>query len=223
MRQPSRSRRRGLERIFDAGIAGIAVLAVVLGVAAHDGAAVVYWTAKFERGSMFRSQFLSANRHPNPGPKEVLADRIVAFQTIRFQSDLSVGLAIVSLGLTAWNVRRCSRYRRAWLRPGAAAALASSAVLVLWGVEQGATSLGTYSRGLWGKFPDPLLNQWPLIEQRVGLAVLGTWPALVACRRWHPRRSWDDRLGRVVGVLWLTQLLFRLATPVLFPIANARF
>jgi hypothetical protein len=34
-------------------------------------------------------------------------------------------------------------------------------------------------------------------------AVAATWSLLLVNRRWHPERSWIDRLGRFLGLYWL--------------------
>ena len=37
-------------------------------------------------------------------------------------------------------------------------------------------------------------------------AVPLAWLSLIATRRWNPEPSWIDRLGRVLGVLWMVSL-----------------
>jgi hypothetical protein len=53
-------------------------------------------------------------------------------------------------------------------------------------------------------FTGPL---WPLAlpayGDRVGFAVGGAWLTQWALGRWHPERSWIDRLGRALGCAWL--------------------
>jgi hypothetical protein len=42
-----------------------------------------------------------------------------------------------------------------------------------------------------------------LWTSRVGIAVAAAWLTLALNGRWCPERSWIDRSGRVLGVLWI--------------------
>jgi len=44
------------------------------------------------------------------------------------------------------------------------------------------------------------------------IAVAATWLTLATVGRWNPERAWDDRLGRLIGALWL---IFYLCAPLL--------
>ena len=52
----------------------------------------------------------------------------------------------------------------------------------------------------------PPFGKAPL-EEIIGGVVLGAWGALAASRRWRAERSWIDRLGRVLAVIWIGLLL----------------
>jgi hypothetical protein len=41
------------------------------------------------------------------------------------------------------------------------------------------------------------------MEEIAGAAVLGAWSAMAAGRRWRTEPSWIDRLGRVLGGIWI--------------------
>jgi hypothetical protein len=45
-------------------------------------------------------------------------------------------------------------------------------------------------------------------------AVVVAWGLLLVMRRWRPQKSWIDRTGRAIGVLWLIQLLSSLVSSV---------
>jgi hypothetical protein len=50
------------------------------------------------------------------------------------------------------------------------------------------------------------------LRDHMAIAVTATWLLLVGVDRWNPERSWDDRLGRLLGCCWV---LFYLCTPLL--------
>jgi hypothetical protein len=45
---------------------------------------------------------------------------------------------------------------------------------------------------------------WMTAIWAIPLAVIGAWTALAISGRWSPERSWIDRLGRILGVFWLS-------------------
>jgi hypothetical protein len=49
------------------------------------------------------------------------------------------------------------------------------------------------------------------IRRDVAIAVVATWLTLAIAGRWHPERAWDDRLGRLLGAVWLS---FYLCAPM---------
>jgi hypothetical protein len=56
---------------------------------------------------------------------------------------------------------------------------------------------------------DFLDNFWYVYQLPVGPAVAMVWLGLVLAGRWRPERGWIDRFGRVLGVLWITFVLFQ--------------
>lgn len=48
-----------------------------------------------------------------------------------------------------------------------------------------------------------LLEGSPVLTLAFGPAVLASWMALILGRRWRPEPSWVDRLGRILGVVWV--------------------
>jgi hypothetical protein len=48
------------------------------------------------------------------------------------------------------------------------------------------------------------------MEEIVGAAVLGAWSAMVASGRWWARPTWIDRLGRILGIIWIGLFLIYL-------------
>jgi hypothetical protein len=49
------------------------------------------------------------------------------------------------------------------------------------------------------------------IRRDVAVAVAATWITLAIVGRWRPERTWDDRLGRSLGVVWI---VFYLCAPL---------
>lgn len=62
------------------------------------------------------------------------------------------------------------------------------------------------AEGRWANRDDWLPNDWITTEgaRYGGLAVLASWTTLLLARRWHAEPGWVDRLGRVIGTLWIT-------------------
>jgi hypothetical protein len=57
--------------------------------------------------------------------------------------------------------------------------------------------------------PFPPFANTPL-EEIAGAAVLGAWSVMAASRQWRTERSWIDRLGRVLGGIWIALFLIYL-------------
>jgi hypothetical protein len=55
----------------------------------------------------------------------------------------------------------------------------------------------------------PPFGEAPL-EEIIGGVALGAWATLAATRRWRTEASWIDRLGRVLGTIWIGLLVLYL-------------
>ncbi len=120
--------------------------------------------------------------------------------------------------LAAWTValallsrpQRGERRRRG-PRPGfAAMVMAAGTILIGIGTAVGAF---VYKETKWsGRVDWPDLSEWTLKVFLVGfgapgLAVAVAWLLLWLAGRWRPERSWHDRAGRALGLVWLLLLL----------------
>ncbi len=113
--------------------------------------------------------------------------------------------------LLAWTIAyiplRLRRPRapldRLMFQPGMAAC---SAVIIVIAIDviAWASYEGTLGPGL---AATTVLRFWRVHSGHPGPVVAMTWLGLVLSRRWQPEPSWLDRLGRVIGVLWLLTLL----------------
>lgn len=95
--------------------------------------------------------------------------------------------------------------RRAWRQPGMGACLAAL-LAMLWG---GLTAL--LMLGLVSLFPTWRASGRSFVQEffvghlfpLVGIAVAATWCPLLLSGRWAKPADWIDRVGRVVGILWI--------------------
>jgi hypothetical protein len=108
-------------------------------------------------------------------------------------------LAVAVLGLR----RPRPRLRRLSRRPGVMACLAAVPALGL-----AALTLGPSCSGLFGR-----QDRGTALEISAGLgtllagsAVLSCWLTMALAGRWRPERSWIDRAGRLLGVVWVGML-----------------
>jgi hypothetical protein len=129
---------------------------------------------------------------------------------------MACGLALVIPSLVlgpAMLVRRDDRRR---LRGGAPGLLVHLVVLLAFAVRLAGWAVlavvgGTYVDRLaemgfnWGGKLLGLLHDaaWP----DVAIGVATSWLALAVVGRWRPDRSWDDRLGRLIGLAWVVGFL----------------
>jgi hypothetical protein len=60
--------------------------------------------------------------------------------------------------------------------------------------------------------PDPSVDHFrggnaiKAYAEQAGFAVIGSWVALALVRRWKPRPCWIDRIGRILGLLWIAMI-----------------
>jgi hypothetical protein len=122
----------------------------------------------------------------------------------------TLGLALLNLAMLCSTLAR--RVDRSRLRGGAPGLFVHAAVAtaILAGVASWAShsSLGAMFEGRPG-FHQPqwrgelLFGLHISFRRDAAIAVLAGWLALVIVGRWNPERTWDDRLGRLLGLLWL--------------------
>ena len=130
-----------------------------------------------------------------------------------------VGALVASLTLVALRSRRPRpRWSRLMRQPGWIACLAASGAGVAatgldWVGRSYGDSIGYRSRWGWGFDPSDVetppvvrLQAFTTVGLVVGLVVLTSWLILALGGRWRAERSWVDRAGRVVGVIWLLLL-----------------
>ncbi|WP_165069268.1 hypothetical protein [Paludisphaera rhizosphaerae] len=82
-------------------------------------------------------------------------------------------------------------------RPGYAACLIATVVLVPTLVLSGLLV------ALNGKRPNDYLAWHAVTTPLIGSAILSSWATLRLVGVWNPAPSWQDRLGRALGVLWI--------------------
>jgi hypothetical protein len=131
------------------------------------------------------------------------ANRVI-LGLLTFASPLAVLGTLVGLAWGSWPSR--ARWRRRLGRPGMVACLASAAS---WPVA-GAFALG-FHRFLRGS---PWAGGWNTLNFDVyilstlgGFAVAVAWATLALNRRWRNEPTWSDRLGRVVGLVWVVMFV----------------
>ncbi|WP_406697334.1 hypothetical protein V5E97_00665 [Singulisphaera sp. Ch08] len=122
----------------------------------------------------------------------------------------SIGLASLSLPLLiSILIRSADRLRLRRGVPGLFVHLAVGLVVTVrllgWASRAGfwvafEGKLGFYGR-VWGQDARYYLQED--FKEDIAIAVLVTWLTLKIVGQWNPERAWDDRLGRLVGVLWV--------------------
>jgi hypothetical protein len=81
----------------------------------------------------------------------------------------------------------------------------SSSFYIVHVLEDNRTIPKILSHGLPEHPPLPFANA-PM-EELVGAAVLGAWVGMLAGARWRTEACWTDRIGRVLGLLWIGMFL----------------
>jgi hypothetical protein len=128
--------------------------------------------------------------------------------------------AMWSLAVFALAVFDRSQVRRRKLRhPGIVACCAAVVVLALTSLVASAF-YGLHALEEFGAIPrifthtrnahamPPFANA-PM-EEIVGAAVLGAWSVMAASGRWKNQRTWLDRAGRLLGIIWIGLFLIYL-------------
>lgn len=114
----------------------------------------------------------------------------------------TVALLIVRLRAPRPSWRRMSR------QPGASASLAASLTIlgtlfVTLGIVTYVVSRDGVPLGFWAMLPSVLMEFFVYFAPFVGFGVGIAWAMLGIQRRCRCETSWIDRMGRVMGVLWI--------------------
>jgi hypothetical protein len=112
------------------------------------------------------------------------------------------------------------RWRRLARQPGMMAAFASALAIALIDLPFLGIRLLTLEENVWPKFD---VEEYAFITiMSISLAILVSWMTLFVGRRWCAERSWVDRLGRAVGVGWISMGLLSVALVVLTLLSGDR-
>lgn len=193
------------------------VLFVFFMVNWHDVSVMPFWDNQYASGSLFLTQH-QYQRVPLPAT-EPAGSYALWLSIIRYEGDVSVGVLAASASVVLVTAVRRWKDRQCWSGPGAVAcstALAAMGLCVLEEVSEAAKR----GRELWGRGTNPFPNVWPHFELRIALAVLGAWVVLIGAGLWRPPGSWADRIGVVVGILWLCLIVYRITACLVIPFGN---
>jgi hypothetical protein len=108
--------------------------------------------------------------------------------------------ALLAVGLHQRHPNR----RRLSRQPGLVACAAATAAALAGG-------LIALSQNLFRERPIPEFDahDWPIMEARIGPAVMAAWAVLLVSGRWRSQPQWIDRTGRVFGAFWILLWLSR--------------
>lgn len=141
----------------------------------------------------------------------VWGDPVASFtpsETRRMAWSLALAAFIVPL-LGSLLARREDRSR---LRNGApgllvypAVATVAAARLLGWSAQASTFALFQGRQGVYEiRWTVEVLNYLGNdLRKDVAIAILASWLALTIVGRWNPDKTWDDRLGRLIGVGWM--------------------
>jgi len=122
----------------------------------------------------------------------------------------SLALAEVSLVLLIPSLLR--RADRGRLRRGVPGLLVHAAVATVMAVRLAGWAAQAAIEALFRGRPSFYQTRWTVevldylrddLRRDVVVAVLATWLTLAVVGRWNPERAWDDRLGRLLAVVWV--------------------
>jgi hypothetical protein len=130
-------------------------------------------------------------------------------------------VAMATLALVGLRLRRPRPPgRRLFAPPGVSACMVAAAVMALEALSTASLSIPGFFKAplpgtLAGLLEDGRVRQmwWTVhatVADSVSYAVIAWWLAMALARRWRPERSWIDRAGRAVGLLWIALPLLRL-------------
>jgi hypothetical protein len=136
--------------------------------------------------------------------ESLLKSRVTFFNVMRYVIGGPIAflasiwtLALIPLRLRSPRPRRIRLMRQ----PGMAVGVAVGVMFAL--------SAYTATIGLLKPFaPFPsLMHWWGGIQLRIPFAVAGAWLGLILAGRWRAEAGWIDRLGRVLGIFWIAQIM----------------
>ncbi len=115
---------------------------------------------------------------------------------------LNLPMALLSLALLILRFRSPRpRRRRMFSQPGVMACVSVSATAIITALLALLSLMIPALRGTGG---DPLNGFLVLGSSACGFAVAVSWMTLVLVGRWRPERGWIDRMGRVLGLYWMS-------------------
>jgi hypothetical protein len=69
----------------------------------------------------------------------------------------------------------------------------------------------------YGIYHDTMIASWVTNSRTTAVAILAAWMLISVSARWQTSKGWRERLGLVIGALWLTTLTWQI---VLVPLAQ---
>jgi hypothetical protein len=159
------------------------------------------------------ASFLYGGASPGPLPGVAPLTRWIVFS---WPVVAMATLALVALRLRGPRPPR----RRLFAPPGVSACVVASAVVGFGAISTVLSCIVNFFRAPLprtfvelaedGAFRQMFWAIHAMVDDSVGFAVAAWWIAMALAHRWRPERSWIDRAGRVVGVLWIVLLFLRL-------------
>ena len=129
-------------------------------------------------------------------------------------------LASWTLAFLAIRLRKPRpRFRRLMRQPGMVACVAATVVMAV------GAALATAVIGTVGIPPleDFYLKILPPLFDSAAIAVVAVWSAMALARRWKPEPGWIDRMGRVIGALWIIVYMTSSFFAYLLPAVQAKY
>ena len=133
---------------------------------------------------------------------------------------LSPWLASWTLACLAIRLRAPRpRFRRLMRQPGTVACVAATFAMAT-AAALCAAVLATVGVPPLEDFYHKIL---PYLCDSAAIAVVGAWSVANLAGRWKPEPGWIDRMGRVIGVLWILIFILSLFFACLFPAISAKY
>ena len=141
---------------------------------------------------------------------------------LQYMLTITNSIRLAEPALMAWSVvlllLRLRRPRPHWsrmiLQPGTIVGVVSVLVLLLESLQLGFITFLYRVSGFEFWKGDHWNHQWVAVRSwvleaswQVALGVFITWSILALSRQWQPEPSWIDRMGRILGLLWILSAL----------------